>query len=157
MHQIITRSAARHNSGVRHNFRADCILSKPLLFLHLITRHLNFHAILSKPVIFLHLITRHLNFHTILSKPLFFLRLITRHLNFHAILSKPLFFLLLITRHLNFHTILSKPLFFLRLMMQPKFPRYFVEAIIFSALDKAQPKFQGQADTYTLPLIDFFM
>jgi len=24
MHQIITGSAARHNSGVRHNFRADC-------------------------------------------------------------------------------------------------------------------------------------
>jgi hypothetical protein len=24
MHQIITGSAARHNSGVSHNFRADC-------------------------------------------------------------------------------------------------------------------------------------
>ena len=28
MHQIITGSAARHNSGVRHNFRADCIMVK---------------------------------------------------------------------------------------------------------------------------------
>ena len=26
MHQIITGSAARHNSGVRHNFRADCMI-----------------------------------------------------------------------------------------------------------------------------------
>ncbi len=27
MHQIITGSAARHNSGVSHNFRADCTIS----------------------------------------------------------------------------------------------------------------------------------
>ncbi len=103
------------------NFHA--ILSKPIFFLHLKTRHLNFPRyffrtdIFLKSLFFLRLITRHLNFHAIFSKPLFFLRLIMCHLNFHAILSKPIFFLCLITHHLNFHCY-CKYIFFGKILLK---------------------------------------
>jgi hypothetical protein len=51
MHQIITGSAARHNSGVRHNFRADCTLSNDgkMFFIH---KNIHFQRLQLMPALF---------------------------------------------------------------------------------------------------------